>query len=89
MVFRNPVAKVLDQARIVGNMEQTVSMLSESTKLDFKTVQAALARLTELGLIRKSRKIGNAQAYRFSVENELHSLLNWATEIQHTKHKKR
>jgi len=30
-VFGGTVARVLDEARIVGNMEQTVSMLSEST----------------------------------------------------------
>jgi len=87
-VFGNPVARILDQARIVGNMEQTVSMLSEATKLDYKTVQTALGRLSELGLARKSRKIGNAQAYRFNVENELHSLLDWAVQFQHGKRRK-
>ncbi len=88
-VFGGPVARVLDEARIVGNMEQTVSMLAESTRLDFKTVQRALERLVKLGLVKKTRKIGNAQAYRFSVENELHTLLEWGTELQHGRRRAR
>jgi hypothetical protein len=38
LVFGGPVARVLDQARIVGNMEQTVPMPAESTGMTFKTV---------------------------------------------------
>ena len=88
-LFGGPVARVLDEARIVGNMEQTVSMLSESTKLDYKTVQTALDRLTKHGMVQKSRRVGNAQTYRFNVENELHSLLSWAAEYQHGKRSRR
>lgn len=87
-VFRGPVARVLDEARIVGNMEQTVSMLATSTRLDYKTLQGALERLIKLGLVKMTRKIGNAQAYRFNVENELHPLLEWAEELQHGKPRK-
>src|SRR5713101_513966 len=72
-----------------GNMEQTVSMLSKSTKLDYKTVQTALERLTQHGMVQKSRRVGNAQTYRFNVENDLHSLLNWAAEYQHGKRNRR
>lgn len=88
-VFGGPVARVVDEARIVGNMEQTISMLAEATRLDYKTVQKALERLARLGLVKKTRKIGNAQAYRFNVENELHPLLEWGTELQHGKWKRR
>ena len=88
-LFGGPVARVLDEARIVGNMEQTVSMLSESTKLDYKTVQTALDRLTKHSMVQKSRRIGNAQTYQFNVENELHSLLSWAAECQHGKRSRR
>src|SRR2546428_12505982 len=88
-LFGGPVARVLDEARIVGNMEQTVSMLSESTKLDYKTVQTALDRLTKHGMVQKSRRVGNAQTYRFNVENELHSLLSWAAECQLGKRSRR
>jgi len=87
-VFRSPTARVLDEARIVGSMEQTVSMLSESTGLDYKTVKSVLQHLIRVGFVRKGRKIGNAQAYRFDVENELHPLLDWATQFQHGKPKR-
>ena len=88
-IFRSPTARVLDEARIVGNMEQTISMLSKSTNLDYKTVKNTLEHLIRVGYVRKSRKIANAQAYRFNVENELHDLLDWAGQIQHGKQKKR
>jgi DNA-binding MarR family transcriptional regulator len=84
-IFRSPTARVLDEARIVGNMEQTVSMLSESTSLDYKTVKNVLQHLIKVGYVRKGRRIGNAQSYRFNVENELHDLLDWATTMQHGK----
>src|SRR5712691_8425384 len=84
-VFKNPVARVLDEARIVGNMEQTVSRLSESTKLDYETVQSALEHLTKLGLVEPTRKVGNAQTYKFNVENQLHSRLDWTGQLQHGK----
>ena len=80
-VFGGPVARVLDQARIVGNMEQTVPMLAESTSLTFKTVQKAIAKLVKYGFVKRSRKISNAQTYRFDVENDLHELLTWADHV--------
>ena len=75
-VFKSPIVRVLDQARIVGNMEQTVSMLSEATKLDYNTVQSALQHLTKLGLVQPTQKVGNAQAYKFNLENKLYSRLD-------------
>lgn len=77
-VFGGPVAKVLDQAMYVGSMEQTIPMLAESTGLTFKTVQKAVAKLNKLGLVKRSRKIGNAQTYRFDVKHDLHKLVIWA-----------
>jgi|SRR5216683_3832768 len=88
-VFTNPVARVLDEARIVGNMEQTVSMLSESTKLDYETVRSALEHLAKLGLVEPTRRVGDAQAYKFNVENELHALLDWSGQLQHGKRRQR
>jgi len=78
VVFGGPAAKVLDQALYVGNMEQTIPMLAESTGLDYKTVKVAVQRLEKCHLIRHGRKIANAQTYRFDVEGDLHELLNWA-----------
>jgi len=84
-IFRDPTARIIEEARIFGNMEQTVSMLSDATKLDYKTVKSVLKHLMDVGFVQKTRKIGNAQAYRFNVENELHTLLGWAEELQHGK----
>jgi DNA-binding transcriptional regulator GbsR (MarR family) len=80
-VFGGPVAKVLDQALYVGEMEQTIPMLVESTGLSFKTVQKAVKRLNQLGLVKRSRRIGNAQTYRFDVRNDLHALVFWAEKL--------
>ncbi len=85
-VFGGPVARVLDQSLYVGNMEQTIPMLAEATGMDFKTVQRAIKRLSQKGLVKQSRKIGNAQTYRFDVENDLHELVSWA---EHFRLKKR
>jgi predicted transcriptional regulator len=63
-------------------MEQTVSMLSEATKLDYNTVQSALQHLAKLGLVQHTRMVGNAQAYKFNVENELLSLPDWTGRLQ-------
>lgn len=81
-IFGGPTARVLDQSLIVGNMEQTVSMLSESTDLSYKTVKKVLQRLMKQGFVTETRKIGNAQAYRFEVENDLHNLLECAQKLQ-------
>lgn len=81
-IFGNPVAKVLDQTLIVGNMEQTISMLSELTNLSFKTVLSVVKNLESFGFIKKTRKIGNAQAYRFEISNDLHELLEYAQNLQ-------
>jgi DNA-binding transcriptional regulator YhcF (GntR family) len=75
---------VLDQSILVGNMEQTVRMLADSTKLNYKTVQSSLRRLEGLGLVKKGRKVGNAQTYKFTVESHLHDLVNFARKMQLT-----
>jgi len=81
-IFQNPIARVLDQSTIVGNMEQTISMLSESTNLSYKTVEKAVNHLEALGFIEQTRKIGNAQAYKFKVENDLHDFIECARKFQ-------
>jgi len=78
------IARLLDKSVLVGNMEQTVRMLADSTELDYKTVQFSLRRLEGLGFVNKSRKVGNAQTYRFNVENDLHDLVRFARRMQLT-----
>jgi len=88
-VFGGPTAKVLDQAMYVGSMEQTVPMLVQSTGLTYKTVQKSVLKLNRLGLVKRSRKVGNAQTYRFDVRNDLHGLVMWAEglKIERLRHK--
>ena len=86
-VFGGPVAAVLDQALYVGDMEQTIPLLVESTGLSFKTVQKAVKRLDKLRLVKRSRKIGNAQLYRFDVANDLHELIMWAEHLKLKPHR--
>lgn len=78
-IFTSPEARVLDQAFLVGNMSQTVSMLVESTGLSFKTIQKVLQRLSGKGFVAPAGRIGNARAYQFRVENDLHDLIEWAS----------
>jgi DNA-binding transcriptional ArsR family regulator len=76
------IAKVLDQAVMVGTMEQTIRMLSDSTNLDYKTIQKTLKRLEKDHFVKKSRKVGNAQTYKFDVGNDLHGLIDFARKLQ-------
>jgi len=81
-IFGGPIARLFDQALIVGNMEQTISILAESTNLSYKTTKEALERLMKMGFVVKTRKIGNAQAYKFHVEKHMSGLLACGAEFQ-------
>lgn len=81
-IFGGPSARLFDQALIVGNMEQTIPILAESTNLSYKTTKEALEKLVKMGFATPTRKIGNAQAYRFLVENHMSILLACGTEYQ-------
>ena len=81
-IFGGPIARLVDQALIVGNMEQTITILAESTNQSYKTTKAALEKLEKMGFITKTRKIGNAQAYKFLVENHLSGILACGAEFQ-------
>jgi hypothetical protein len=81
-IFKNSTAKVLDQSLLVGRMEQTIPMLQESTNLSYKTVAKEITHLIEIGLMEGSRKIGNAQTFRFMVDNHMSTLIECAQKIQ-------
>ena len=81
-IFGGPAARLFDQALIVGNMEQTISMLAESANLSYKTTKEALEKLIKMGFAIPTRKIGNAQAYKFHVENHMSGLLACGAEFQ-------
>lgn len=81
-LFNCPTARILDQVQFVGNMEQTISMLKESTNLSYKTVEKTVKRLQEMGLIVPGRRVGNASTYVFCTENHLSSLIECANRMQ-------
>lgn len=81
-LFGGPIARLFDQALIVGNMEQTIAILADSTNLSYKTTKMALEKLRGMGFVVSTRKIGNAQAYKFLVENEMHDLLSCGEKFQ-------
>jgi hypothetical protein len=81
-IFGGPIARLFDQALLVGNSEQTISLLSESTNLSYKTTKEALMKLVRLGFVIPTRKIGNAQAFKFHVENHMSSLLECGAKFQ-------
>ena len=81
-LFQNTTARILDQSLIVGSMEQTISMLRESTNLSYKTVAKEVAHLMTLGHMEEGRKVGNAKTYRFKVDNHLSQLILCAQRMQ-------
>ncbi len=81
-IFGGPIARIFDQAYIVGNSEQTISMLAESTNLSYKTTKDALMKLVNMGFVIPTRMIGNAQAYKFNVENHMSNLLACGAQFQ-------
>jgi len=81
-IFGGPVARLFDQAYIVGNMEQTISLLADSANLSYKTTKEALEKLVAMKFVVPTRKIGNAQAYKFHVENQMSGLLACGAEFQ-------
>jgi len=77
-----PLMRVLDQSLLIGALEFTVSVLAEATELSYKTVKSCLDHLQEIGWVKPTRILGNAQAYKFSAENHMSGLIRWATEYQ-------
>ena len=79
---RIPMARILDQSLLLGSAEFTVSILAEGTGITFKTAKNCLAHLQKFGWVSTTRKLGNAQAYKFNAENHMSQLIKWATDFQ-------
>lgn len=84
-IFGGPVARLIDQAFIVGNMEQTVGILADSTNLSYKTTKKAMDKIEKMGYLNPTRKIGNAQAYKFRIENHMSDLLKCGQKLQRSR----
>ena len=55
-IFDGAIARLLDQAIIVGNMEQTITILAESINQSYKTTKAHLRNLEKWALSRRQEK---------------------------------
>jgi DNA-binding transcriptional regulator GbsR (MarR family) len=81
VIFGSAMGRILDQSLILGKFEFTISILAEATGLTYKTVKSCLERLQDLKWVKPTRRLGNAQAYMFDVEDRMSSLVSWATEF--------
>jgi len=84
-VAKNPIARILDQARTAGNVDQTMSMICQATKLDFETVESAVEQMTRLGIAHPTGKIGDMQAYKFNLEKGHQSPVGLTGQLQRGK----
>ena len=75
-------ARILDQALLLGSGEFTISSIADGTHLSYKTVQSYLEHLESINWVTKTRKMGNAQAYRFSIKNHMSEFIKWAANYQ-------
>ena len=79
---RIPMARILDQSLFLGSAEFTTSILADGAGITFKTAHNCIDHLQKLGWVTGTRKLGNAQAYRFNAENHMSQLIKWATDFQ-------
>lgn len=84
----DPKGRILDQSLLIGKLEFTIPMIAEATNLTYKTVQDYMRHLEKAELVSPTRKIGNAQAYQFNIENHMSGLIQWATEFQSSRNGK-
>ena len=76
------IARVLDQSLFIGRLEFTVSILAEATGLTYHTIKSCLKHLQSINWVTPTRMLGNAQAYKFNVENHMRGIVNWAYDYQ-------
>jgi len=84
MICGSSMGPILDQSLLLGSLEFTISTLCEATGLTYKTVKSCLNKLEamEKPWVSKTRMLGNAQGYKFNVENHMSSFVKWATKYQ-------
>jgi len=75
------MGRILDQSLLLGKLEFTVSTIADGTDLTYKTVKTYLAHLQKIGFVLPTRKLGNAQAYRFDI-NHMTDLIQWGSRFQ-------
>jgi len=83
------MGRVLDQSLLLGRLEFTVSTIADATDLTHKTVKSYLDHLQKIAFVLPTRKLGNAQAYRFDIENHMSDLIQWGSRFQNMRNKSR
>ena len=76
------IARVLDQSVFLGRLEFTVSILTEATGLTYHTIKSCLKHLQSINWVAETRMLGNAQGYKFNVENHMSGIVKWAYDYQ-------
>jgi len=68
---RNATAKILDFFLIYKELDHTESQIAQFSNVSFKTAVKDIKRLEELGIIKMTRKVGNAKLYKINQESEV------------------
>lgn len=79
------IARVLDQSLFLGRLEFTVSILAEATGLSYHTIKSCLKHLQTINWVTPTRMLGNAQGYKFNVENHMNGIVKWAYDYQQSR----
>ena len=78
---RNATAKILDFFLIYKEMDHSESQIAQFSNVSFKTAIKDIKRLEELGMIKMTRKVGNAKLYTINRESEVTKQLDGFTYI--------
>jgi predicted transcriptional regulator len=78
---RNATAKILDFFLIYKEVDHTESQIAQFSNVSFKTAVKDIKRLEELGIIKMTRKVGNAKLYTINKESEVAKQLDGFTSI--------
>jgi predicted transcriptional regulator len=76
---RNATAKILDFFLIYKEVDHTESQIAQFSNVSFKTAVKDIKRLEELGIIKMTRKVGNAKLYTINKESEVAKQLDGFT----------
>lgn len=76
---RNATSKILDFFLIYKELDHSESQIAQFSNVSFKTAVKDIKRLEELGIIKMTRKVGNAKLYTINKESEVAKQLDGFT----------
>ncbi len=77
---RNATAKLLDFFLIYKELDHSESQIAQFSNVSFKTAVKDIKRLEELGIIKMTRKVGNAKLYTINKDSEVAKQLDGFTQ---------